>query len=227
MTDTSPRRIAVVSSGLSNPSSTRMLADRLAAATLAQLAERGIEASVDTIELRDHAHDITNNLLTGFAPQELESAINTVVSADALIVVTPIFSTSYSGLFKSFIDVLDPDALTGMPVLIGANAGTARHSLAIDYAIRPLFAYLHAEAVSTGVFAASSDWGSSADQVAPLSSRVEKGARELAEAIARRDPAKSSDPFDPENYLGSFQRLMGGEAASNGGGHLLGGLAGE
>ncbi len=220
------RRIAVVSAGLSNPSSTRMLADRLAAATLAQLAERGIEASVDTIELRDLAHDITNNLLTGFAPAELESAINTVVSADALIVVTPIFSTSYSGLFKSFIDVLDPDALTGMPVLIGANAGTARHSLAIDYAIRPLFAYLHAEAVSTGVFAASSDWGSAADQVAPLSSRVEKGARELAEAVARREPAKSTDPFDPDNYLGSFQRLMGGGAGS-GGGHLLGGLAGE
>ena len=220
------RRIAVVSAGLSNPSSTRMLADRLAAATLAQLAERGIEASVDTIELRDLAHDITNNLLTGFAPAELESAINTVVSADALIVVTPIFSTSYSGLFKSFIDVLDPDALTGKPVLIGANAGTARHSLAIDYAIRPLFAYLHAEAVSTGVFAASSDWGSAADQVAPLSSRVEKGARELAEAVARREPAKSTDPFDPDNYLGSFQRLMGGEASS-GGGHLLGGLAGE
>jgi hypothetical protein len=100
--------------------------------------------------------------------------------------VTPIFSTSYSGLFKSFIDVLDPDALTGMPVLIGANAGTARHSLAIDYAIRPLFAYLHADAVSTGVFAASSDWGGAADQVAPLSARVEKGARELAEAVARR-----------------------------------------
>lgn len=231
MTNTSPRRIAVVSAGLSNPSSTRMLADRLAAATLAQLAERGIEASVDTIELRDLAHDITNNLLTGFAPQELETAINTVVSADALIAVTPIFSTSYSGLFKSFIDVLDPDALTGKPVLIGANAGTARHSLAIDYAIRPLFAYLHAEAVSTGVFAASSDWGSTADQVAPLSSRVEKGARELAEAIARREPAKSADPFDPESYLGSFQRLMGGETAPNGGhsggGHLLGGLAGE
>ncbi|MBN9224845.1 MAG: NADPH-dependent FMN reductase [Microbacterium sp. SCN 70-27] len=217
MNSTAPRRIAVVSAGLSNPSSTRMLADRLAAATVAQLAERETPASVDTIELRDLAHDITNNLLTGFAPPALESAINTVVSADALIVVTPIFSTSYSGLFKSFIDVLDPDALTGMPVLIGANAGTARHSLAIDYAIRPLFAYLHADAVSTGVFAASSDWGSSADQVAPLSSRVERGARELAEAVLRREPATDGDPFDPANYLGEGRSF----------GHLLGGLAGE
>jgi FMN reductase len=149
------RRIAVISAGLSTPSSTRLLADRLATATVRELAAEGEEAVTDVTELRDHAHEITDNLLTGFASPGLESVINTVVSADGLIAVTPIFSTSYSGLFKSFIDVLDPDALTGMPVLLGANAGTARHSLAIDYAIRPLFAYLHAAPVSTGVFAAS------------------------------------------------------------------------
>lgn len=211
------RRIAVISAGLSNPSSTRMLADRLAAATAKQLAERGIEVEADVFELRDYAHDITNNLLTGFAPPALESVINAVVSADAVIAVTPIFSTSYSGLFKSFIDVLDPDALTGKPVLIGANAGTARHSLAIDYAIRPLFTYLHAEPVSTGVFAASSDWGASADNIAPLGERIDRGARELAEAIARREPATDADPFDPANYLGEGRSF----------GHLLGGLAGE
>jgi len=211
------RRIAVVSAGLSNPSSTRMLADRLAAATVKQLSERGIEIEVDVFELRDYAHDITNNLLTGFAPPALESVINAVVSADAVIAVTPIFSTSYSGLFKSFIDVLDPDALTGKPVLIGANAGTARHSLAIDYAIRPLFTYLHAEPVSTGVFAASSDWGASADNIAPLGERVDRGARELADAMARREPASDADPFDPANYLGEGRSF----------GHLLGGLAGE
>lgn len=211
------RRIAVVSAGLSNPSSTRMLADRLAAETVKALAAEGIEASIDVIELRDYAHDITNNMLTGFAPPALETAINTVVSADALIAVTPIFSTSYSGLFKSFIDVLDPDALTGKPVLIGANAGTARHSLAIDYAIRPLFAYLHADAVSTGVFAASSDWGGAGDDVAPLAKRVEKGARELADAVAKRGATAVADPYDPATYLGEGRSF----------GHMLGGLAGE
>ena len=211
------RRIAVVSAGLSNPSSTRMLADRLAAATVRELAGEGIPAQVDVIELRDLAHDITNMMLTGFAPPALETAINTVVSADGLIAVTPIFSTSYSGLFKSFIDVLDPEALTGMPVLIGANAGTARHSLAIDYAIRPLFTYLHAEPVPTGVFAASSDWGGAADAVAPLSSRVDRGARELAAAIARRPVAAAADPFDPAVFLGEGRSF----------GHLLGGLADE
>lgn len=213
----SARRIAVVSAGLSNPSSTRMLADRLVAAAVKELAARGIIAETDVFELRDYAHDITNNLLTGFAPPALDSMLNTVVSADALIAVTPIFSTSYSGLFKSFIDVLDPDALTGKPVLIGANAGTPRHSLAIDYAIRPLFAYLHAEPVSTGVFAASADWGGTGDEVAPLAQRIEKGAREFADAIARRQPMASADPYDPASYLGEGRSF----------GHLLGGLAGE
>lgn len=213
------RRIAVVSAGLSNPSSTRLLADRLAKATVAalQAGPDEVQVEVDVFELRDYAHDITNNLLTGFAPPALESMINAVVSADALIAVTPIFSTSYSGLFKTFIDVLDPNALTGKPVLIGANAGTARHSLAIDYAIRPLFTYLHAEPISTGVFAASSDWGGAGDQVAPLAERIDRGARELAEAIQRRSPLVEVDPFDPANYLGEGRSF----------GHLLGGLAGE
>lgn len=211
------RRIAVVTAGLSTPSSTRMLGDRLSHAVLAELRERGIEATADVFELRDYAHDLTDNLLTGFAPAPLEQMINTVVSADGLIAVTPIFSTSYSGLFKSFIDVLDPQALTGTPVLIGANAGTARHSLAIDYAIRPLFTYLHADPVPTGVFAASSDWGSNADEVAPLGSRVDRGAREFADAIAAREPVQDADPFDPSSYLGEGRSF----------GHLLGGLSGE
>lgn len=211
------RRIVVVSAGLSNPSSTRMLADRMAAAAVEKLAERDISATVEFFELRDFAHQIVDNMLMGFAQKELEAMIQKVTGADALIVVTPIFSTSYSGLFKSWIDVLDPESLTGKPVWIGANAGTARHSLAIDYAVRPLFAYLHADTMSSGVFAASSDWGANADDVAPLSKRVEKGARELAEAIAAREPVQDLDPFDPANYLGEGKSF----------GHLLGGLAGE
>ncbi|MFG6280402.1 CE1759 family FMN reductase [Microbacterium sp. 5K110] len=211
------RRIAVVTAGLSTPSSTRMLGDRLAHAALAELRQRGIDATADVFELRDYAHDLTDNLLTGFAPPALEQMINTVVSADGIIAVTPIFSTSYSGLFKSFIDVLDPQALSGTPVLLGANAGTARHSLAIDYAIRPLFTYLHANPVPTGVFAASSDWGATADEVAPLGARVDRGAREFAEAIAAREPVRDADPFDPASYLGAGKSF----------GHLLGGLSGE
>src|SRR5664280_1231046 len=113
-----------------------------------------------TLELRELAHDITDNLLTGFPGVTLQTAIDAVSSADALIAVTPVFSGSYSGLFKSFFDVLDRDALVGTPVLLAATGGSARHSLVLDYALRPLFAYLKADIVPTGVFAATADSGS-------------------------------------------------------------------
>lgn len=187
------RRISVISAGLSQPSSTRLLADRLAAATVTALGG----AQVDVIELRDYAIDVTNNLLTGFASPRLEAAIEKVTSADGLIVVTPIFTTSYTGMFKSFVDVLDPQSLTGMPVLLAATGGTERHSLAIDYAMRPLFSYLHAEAVPTGVYAASSDWGSTEGE---LPQRIERAAGELARAIGHAE-RRVRDPFElPEGF---------------------------
>jgi FMN reductase len=73
-----------------------------------------------------------------------------------VIAVTPIFSASYSGLFKTFFDVLERGALAGKPVLIAATGGSERHSLALEHAVRPLFAYLRAVVVPTAVYAASS-----------------------------------------------------------------------
>jgi FMN reductase len=190
------RRIAVISAGLSQPSSTRLLADRIAQATVRRLAEHGVDATVDVVELRDTAQDVTNNMLTGFANPKLEAVIEKVTSADGLIAVTPIFTTSYSGLFKSFIDVLDPQSLADMPVLIAATGGSERHSLALDYAIRPLFSYLHASTVPTAVYAASSDWGNGADAAtSSLPERIERAAGELAAQV--RDSDRSSRVQDP------------------------------
>ena len=110
-----------------------------------------ILASVVAIELRDLAHDSVNALLTGFPGPALAEAIAQVTGADAVIAVTPLFNGSYSGLFKSFFDVLDPDALRGKPVLIAATGGTARHSLALEHAIRPLFSYLRTVTVPTAL----------------------------------------------------------------------------
>src|SRR3712207_5741319 len=129
----STRTIAVVTAGLSQPSSTRLLADRLAQATGEELAARGVTADVRTIELRDIAHDVVNMMLTGFPSAALKDVLDTVTGADGVIAVTPLFTTTYSGLFKSFVDILDKDSLTGMPVLLGATGGTPRHSLALEY----------------------------------------------------------------------------------------------
>jgi FMN reductase len=138
----STHTLAVVSAGLSVPSSTRLLSDRLAAATVEALHQRGVTATVEVVELSEHARDLADNLVTGFPNSSLRQAVETVTGADAVIAVTLIFSASYSGLFKTFLDILDKNTLDGKPVLIGATADTARHSLALVHALRPLFAYL-------------------------------------------------------------------------------------
>ena len=172
--------IVVVSAGLGVPSSTRLLADRLTAAT----AEAVGVVTVTNVELRDLAHQLTNHLLTGFPDLALATAIDAVRRADALIVVTPVFAASYSGLFKTFFDVLEEGTLDGKPVLVAATAGTARHSLVLEHALRPLFSYLHAVVVPTGVFAATEDFGNSG-----LDARIARAAGELAALLGTRGSA--------------------------------------
>ncbi|MCW4386743.1 FMN reductase [Salinibacterium sp. SYSU T00001] len=203
------RRLAVVSGGLSQPSSTRMLADRLAKTTVAELSRRGVEVDLTVVELRDHARDLTSMMLTGFASPALEAVIESVTGADGVIAVTPVFSASYSGLFKSFFDVIDPAALEGMPVLAAVTAGTPRHSLVIDHALRPLFAYLRAEVVPTGVFAATDDWGSDAGD--ELAVRIERAARQLADRVeATERSGLNGDPWGFGSVASGFEGFSPG-----------------
>jgi FMN reductase len=195
------RTLVVVSAGLSQPSSTRLLADQLSAATVAAAAERDIALDVRLIELRDLAHDIVNHMLTGFPPAALKDALDAVEAADGLIAVSPIFTASYSGLFKSFFDVIDKDALADKPVLVGATAGTARHSLTTEHSLRPMFTYLRAVVVPTAVFAATDDFGADAT----LSARVRRGAEELARELDSREPVSVVDPFA---LTASFEDLL-------------------
>ncbi|HEY0125749.1 MAG TPA: FMN reductase [Blastococcus sp.] len=203
------RTLAVVSGGLSNPSSTRLLADRLTAAAVEALRARGEDTTVEVVELREHARDLADDLVTGFANQALQTAVDTVTGADGLIAVTPIFSASYSGLFKTFFDVLDKEALVGKPVLLGATAGTARHSLALEHAVRPLFSYLRAGTVPTAVFAATEDWAGAGGVDRALAGRIDRAAAELADLVSGRPAtARPVDPFaDPTT---SFEDLLRG-----------------
>ena len=200
------RTIVVVTAGLSDPSSTRLLADLLAKATVGALGE----AQVEIVELRPLAHALADQLVTGFATGDLAAAEVAVAQADAVIAVTPVFSASYSGLFKTFFDVLEPGSLDGTPVLVAATAGTARHSLVLDHALRPLFGYLHAVVVPTGVFAASEDWGSTGASTA-LASRIDRAAAELAALVAARPEAERPDQFDRDlEAMGDFEQLLNG-----------------
>lgn len=202
-------RLVVISAGLSQPSSTRLLGERLAEATRSPIEAAGDTVQTDVVELRDLAHDVVNNVLTGFPSPALAGVIDQVAGADALIAVTPIFNASYSGLFKSFFDVLDSELLRAKPVLIGATGGSQRHALALEHALRPLFSYLHAIVVPTSVYAASSDWGTAGGSNA-LAERIDRAGAELAGLLARTGSAAPSGPVDPFANPPSFVDLLGG-----------------
>lgn len=195
--------IVALSSGLSQPSSTRLLAERMAQATRQALGLAGEHTvEVELVDLKDFAHDIVDHMLTGFGSARLEDLKSKVVAADGIIAVTPIFSQSFSGLFKSFLDILDTKSLINTPVFLGATAGTARHSLALEYAIRPVFAYFRAATAPTAVFAASEDWGDGGQGDADLMARVDRGAGEFAALITGRllEPVAEIDEFETPDF---------------------------
>jgi FMN reductase len=196
------RRIVVVSAGLGSPSSSRLLGDRLAAAAAAALRAQDEQVEVEVVELREIAVDLAHQLVTGFPGVRLTEVLDRVTSADALVVVSPVFNASYSGLFKLFVDALPVGSLDGVPVLLGATGGSARHSLVIEHALRPLFAYLRATTTSTGVFAATEDWGSPGE----LDARIERAGRELAVLVGGSGRARPAavDPYDVSAFSVSF-----------------------
>ncbi len=205
------RRITVISAGLGVPSSSRLLADQLAASAERQLAAAGYAVEIQVVELRDLAVDIANNFVTGYAGPRLAEVIAGVDSSDGIIAVSPVFSASYSGLFKSFIDVLDPKSLEGKAVLLGATAGTDRHQMVLDYAMRPLFTYLRTRVAATAVFAGPQDWGNTNDDDggSPLSVRVDRAAGEFAGLL--KDSGAQKKPAALESL--PFEQLLAGISA--------------
>jgi len=166
------KRLVVINAGTGNPSSTRQLTDRLAQKALDRLDG---EAVVSVIDLGPLAVEIARAAVAGFAGAELQAAIDKLAAADGIIAATPIYKAGMSGLFKTFVDVLDNDLIVAKPVLLAATGGTPRHALVIDDQMRPLFAYMRALTLPTSVYAAPEDWGTG-----DLGKRVERAATELA-----------------------------------------------
>jgi len=168
-------RLAVVSAGTSDPSSTRLLADRAADRAAAILSGNGHVARTDVVELREISTDISTALVTQLVKPKLQQAITALGNADGIIASTPVYKAGPSGLFTSFFNILDNDLLIAKPVLLAATAGTPRHALVADDQMRAMFAYLRALTVPTSLFAAPEDWSDPA-----LNERIERAAFELA-----------------------------------------------
>lgn len=199
-----PTRVVVVSAGAGEPSSTRLLADRLAASVQAQRDS----VVVETVDLREIAVDIAQSMIAGFPVGAADPAAKAVVESDAVIAATPVFNASYSGLFKSFFDIIDKNSFAGKPVLIAATGGSPRHSMVLDHAMRPMFSYLRAVVVPTGVYAASEDWAGTSGDTATLADRVDRAAGELV-ALLGGTRTTPSPVDDDEAGIANFARLLG------------------
>jgi FMN reductase len=165
----------LVSAGTGDPSSTRLLGDRIAQKALDLLREADTPAILNAIELGPLAVEIAKATVSGVASADLQAAIDRLAEADAVIAATPVYKAGLSGLFKSFVDLLDNDLLVAKPILLAATAGSARHALVVDEQMRPLFAYMRALTLPTSVFATPEDWGAG-----ELGERIGRAAGELA-----------------------------------------------
>jgi FMN reductase len=171
--------LVVVSAGTSDPSSTRMLADRIAQRVATLADQRGATVRTHVIDLRELATDITTALTSQLITPKLQQAVDALGAADGLIAATPVYKAGASGLFTSFFHVLDNDLLIGKPVVLAATAGTSRHALVVDDQMRSLFAYLRTLPVPTSLFAAPEDWGAGVGGESGLDKRIDRAAFEL------------------------------------------------
>lgn len=164
--------VVAVSGGVGFPSSTRRLTDALLEAVERAAGETPVRTR--TIEVRDLAVDVAHATVAGLPSPELDEALRAIEQADLVITASPVFRGSYAGIFKSLWDLVDPVAMRGKPVLLGATGGSMRHQLVIDQVLRPLFAYFGSLIVPTAVYAATEDVDLGPSRAPELARRIEQ-----------------------------------------------------
>lgn len=140
--------VTLITAGLSSQSSTTALGLSITQELAALL---GPETKINVVELHSIAHDMVDYLLGNPATPALSEAFALAAGCDALVAVTPIYQAASSGIFKMFFDCLEPNALIYKPVIIAARSGSPRHALVLEQSLRPLFSYLRALVVPTGI----------------------------------------------------------------------------
>jgi FMN reductase len=150
---TYPLRVVAVAGGLQHPSKSAALSKHL----LELIADK-IPCQSRMVEIGAIAPQLAGAVWRSQLPETVEQALAAVEQADVLVVVTPVFRGSYTGLFKHFFDFIDQDALIDKPVLLAATGGSERHALVIEHQLRPLFSFFQARALPLGVYATDKDF---------------------------------------------------------------------
>jgi len=161
-------KVVAVSGGLQRPSRTLTLIEAL----LSSLGD-ALPIDVQLIELGKIAGRLSGALTRAQLPADIEEQIRAIETADALVVASPVFRASYTGLFKHLFDFVHHEALVDVPVLLAATGGSERHALVIDHQLRPLFSFFQARTLPIGVYASESDFSNYEIGSAALRTRIE------------------------------------------------------
>jgi FMN reductase len=179
-------KLVAVSGGLQRPSRTLALVE----AIIAQLADH-LPLDVHIVELSEIARDVGVTLDRRQASVEVESHLRAIEQADALIVASPVFRASFTGLFKHLFDLIGQDALLDVPVLLAATGGSERHALVLEHQLRPLFSFFQARTLPIGVYASTHDFTDYEVTREALRERIALAAERAVPWLASRHPSDS------------------------------------
>jgi FMN reductase len=162
-------KVVAVSGSLTHPSKTTVLVEEIVAAL-----GRALPIESHLIALHELGPSLAGSLKRSQLPAEAEAELQRIESADVLVVASPVYRASFTGLFKHLFDFVDQYALVDTPVLLAASGGSERHALIIEHQFRPLFAFFQALTLPVGIYAHDSEFTDYKVTDAALQSRIEK-----------------------------------------------------
>ncbi|WP_232411182.1 MULTISPECIES: FMN reductase [unclassified Methylophilus] len=148
-----PLKVTAVSGSYKLPSRTAALVE-----AITQTLGQQLPIDLHVIELSEIGSSLVASYDPKALPVKVQKDIQAIETADLLVVATPVYRASYTGLFKHLFDLVDYEALVDVPVLLAATGGSERHALIIDHELRPLFSFFQALTLPIGVYATEADF---------------------------------------------------------------------
>jgi FMN reductase len=174
----SQRLVVGVSGNVTRPSRTRAFIDHIA-----NEVARGIDASPLTFDIEDLGPSFGGARRIADLDPSAKSLIEALAAAAVLVVGSPTYKGSYTGLFKHFFDLLDPASLKGKPVILAATGGGERHSLIVEHQLRPLFGFFEAQTMPTAIYASDRDFSDGVLVSEPIRERAGQAVNEACRLL--------------------------------------------
>jgi len=181
--DSAPLKVVAVSGSLHAPSKTTALLNEILDRLAAHVA---IDPML--VELSVIGPDFAGALVREDLPESIEKVLGHIESADLLVVASPVYRASITGLFKHLFDFVGQYSLIGKPVLLAATGGSDRHALIIEHQLRPLFGFFQALTLPIGVYASDADFTDYRVSNPALDERIETALSRGRPLIRRFEP---------------------------------------